>query len=357
MKPARIGVFRALQLGDMLCLVPALRALRHACPEAEITLVSLPWAEDFARRLGRYVDRFEIFPGAEGFPERAPDVAAWPGFLSAMRERRFDLLLQCHGSGELSNPMLAGWGARRLAGFHPAGRPAPDSASFVAWDEERNEVLRFLDLLERLGVPSRGTHMELPLNEADFTELKSAAPMLAPAGTYVCIHPGARFSSRRWPMQRFAAVAELVAGRGFQVVLTGSPDEAALCAQLANTTRAPVLNLAGRTSLGALAALVAGARLLVCNDTGLSHVAAALATPSVVISSGSNARRWSPLDRELHRVLWTQLECRPCMHRDCPVAGHPCASAVTVADVWGAAQPMLERTSATPAIQTAKENA
>jgi ADP-heptose:LPS heptosyltransferase len=267
------------------------------------------------------------------------------------------LLLQCHGSGELSNPLLAGFGAARLAGFHAAGQAAPDPASFVEWDEERNEVLRFLDLLQHLGVSACGTEMELPLNEEDFAELKQAAPMLAPAGTYDCIHPGARFSSRRWPVQRFAAVAERVAEQGLQVVLTGSPAEAALCAQLATTTRAPVLNLAGRTSLGALAALVAGARLLVCNDTGLSHVAAALATPSVVISSGSNARRWSPLDQALHRVLWTQLDCRPCMHLDCPLAGHPCASAVTVADVWGAAQPMLERVNASPATQTAKENA
>jgi ADP-heptose:LPS heptosyltransferase len=357
MKPARIGVFRALQLGDMLCLVPALRALRRAYPGAEITLISLPWADDFARRLGRYIDRFEVFPGVEGFPEQTPNTAAWPGFLAAMRERRFDLLLQCHGSGELSNPMLAGWGARRQAGFHAAGQTPPDRASFMVWDEERNEVLRFLDLLELLGVPSCGTAMELPLNEEDSAELKVAAPMLAPAGTYVCIHPGARFSSRRWSVQRFAAVAELAAGRGLQVVLTGSPAEASLCEQLETTTRAPVLNLAGRTSLGALAALVAGARLLICNDTGLSHVAAALATPSVVISSGSNARRWSPLDRELHRVLWTQLDCRPCMHRECPLAGHPCASAVTVADVWKAAQPMLDLAQASPHTQTAKENA
>lgn len=342
----RIAVFRALQLGDMLCLTPALRALRAARPRAEITLISLPWAADFAQRLAAYVDRFEVFPGAPGFPEQAADEAALCAFIQSMRARRFDLILQCHGSGERSNPLLQSLGGARLAGFHRSDLPAPDPASFVAWDEERNEVLRFLDLLRHLGIPSQGDQLELPLRQQDCDELKQAAPGLAPPGNYVCIHPGARYPSRRWPVQRFAGVAERMAQQGLQVVLTGAPGESALCAQLATTARAPVLNLAGKTSLGAMAALVAGARLLVCNDTGLSHVAAALATPSVVISSGSNARRWSPLDHELHRVLWTQTECRPCMHRDCPLADHPCASAVSVADVWNAAQTMLAKENA-----------
>lgn len=343
MKEERIAVFRALQLGDMLCLSPALRALRAARPHAEITLISLPWAEDFARRLSDYIDRFEVFPGAPGFPEQPADEAALPGFIEAMRARRFDLLLQCHGSGERSNPLLQGFGAQRLAGFHGPQQASPDPRSFIAWDEERNEVLRYLDLLAHLGMPACGDQLELPLRADDFNALRQAAPGLAPPGEYVCIHPGARYSSRRWPVQRFAAVAERMAQQGWQVVLTGAASEAALCAQLATTARVPLLNLAGQTSLGAMAALVAGARLLVCNDTGLSHVAAALATPSVVISSGSNARRWSPLDQDLHRVLWTQTECRPCMHRECPLPDHPCASAVTVAEVWQAAEPMLER--------------
>jgi ADP-heptose:LPS heptosyltransferase len=218
-------------------------------------------------------------------------------------------------------------------------------------------VLRFLDLLHKIGVAADGEHLELPLTEQDFADLRAAAPDLAPAGNYVCIHPGARYSSRRWASERFAAVAERAARAGLQVVVTGSQAEADLCAQVANNVRAPVLNLAGRTSLGALAALVVGARLVVCNDTGMSHVAAALATPSVVISSGSNVSRWSPLDRDRHRVLAMQPECRPCMHRDCPLASHPCASAVTVDDVWRTAQNLLAAGRATSPAPSTQENA
>jgi ADP-heptose:LPS heptosyltransferase len=92
------------------------------------------------------------------------------------------------------------------------------------------------------------------------------------------------------------------------------------------------MDLSGRTTLGGLAALIARARLLVCNDTGVSHVAAAMRTPSVVIACGSDPRRWAPLDAVLHRVLYREINCRPCAHRECPI-GHPCALGVSVHEV------------------------
>ena len=94
----------------------------------------------------------------------------------------------------------------------------------------------------------------------------------------------------------------------------------------------PSLDLSGKTSLGGLAAIVARARLLVCNDTGVSHIAAAMRTPSVVIACGSDPARWAPLNRELHRVLAHDVPCRPCGHYECPV-GHGCALGVSPHDV------------------------
>ncbi|WP_017924339.1 glycosyltransferase family 9 protein, partial [Burkholderia glumae] len=105
--------------------------------------------------------------------------------------------------------------------------------------------------------------------------------------------------------------------------------------------QAPARHLAGATSLGGLAALVARSRLVVCNDTGISHVAAALRTASVVVASGSDTRRWAPLDRVLHRVLADYPPCRPCLFRDCPY-GHVCALNVSVEQAAGAARRQLE---------------
>ncbi|MGC2036132.1 glycosyltransferase family 9 protein, partial [Paraburkholderia caledonica] len=103
---------------------------------------------------------------------------------------------------------------------------------------------------------------------------------------------------------------------------------------------APALHLAGSTSLGGLAALVAHARLVVCNDTGISHIAAAMATASVVVASGSDTRRWAPLDHERHRVLADYPPCRPCMFRECPY-GHPCALNIGVDRVVETARAQL----------------
>ncbi len=122
-------------------------------------------------------------------------------------------------------------------------------------------------------------------------------------GSYVCVHPGASVPERRWPAERFAAVADWLAGHGLRVLLTGTIREADLCHAVGQAMRAEALDLSGRTGLGSLGVLLEGARMLVCNDTGVSHVAAALRVPSVVLAPAANIARWAPSDRRRHRVL------------------------------------------------------
>src|SRR5882757_5527 len=93
----KIAIFRALQLGDMLCSIPAIRALRRAYPDAEITLLGLPWAAAFVQRFHRYFDRFIHFPGYPGLPEQEYDESVFRCFLEEMQEEEFDLLLQMQG--------------------------------------------------------------------------------------------------------------------------------------------------------------------------------------------------------------------------------------------------------------------
>jgi ADP-heptose:LPS heptosyltransferase len=324
----RIAVFRALQLGDMLCVVPALRALRAAAPHAHITLIGLPWAESFVKRYAKYVDDLLAFPGFPGFPERKAEVSAMPQFIEEAQRRGFDLAIQMHGSGKLSNSVHMLLGAKRNAGFYESGHFCPDPGKFIAWDESEHEVLRYLRLMQSLGIAPRGEALEFPLFEADYLALRQSHEKLPPPGSYVCVHPGARLPSRRWLPQRFAKVADRLAEDGLQIVLTGSADERDIVQAVMREMCAPALDLSGKTDLGALAVLIAQARMVVCNDTGISHVAAALATPSVIVCCGSDPVRWAPLDSRRHAVVGAPVACRPCMHFSCPI-GHHCAVNIT----------------------------
>lgn len=325
----RVAVFRALVLGDMLCAVPALRALRAGLPRAEIALIGLPPMRELVERLD-CIDRFVEFPGYPGLPERACDLHALPGFLARMQGERFDLAVQLHGSGGIVNPLVASFGARLVAGFRDdvAWWPREHDALFVRWPHEGHEIDRLLALTSALGFAPHGRDLDFPLTGADRIELRAVLGDEA-LGRYACVHAGSQLPSRRWDVERFAAVADGLVERGLRVVLTGSAGERELVDALARSMRRPALNLAGRTTLWTLGALVEGAELVLCNDTGVSHIAAALETPSVVVSSGADAARWAPLAAELHPVLWAPMACRPCAHAVCPT-GHGCAKAIGV---------------------------
>lgn len=338
--PRRIAILRALQLGDLLCVVPALRALRVAAPDAHITLIGLPWASAFVQRFDAYLDHHMVLPGVQGMPEQAATDDALPAFMAAAREQRFDLAIQLHGSGILTNQLVMGLGAKHVAGFYMPGHDCPDAARFLPWVEQEHEVLRALRLMQFLGFEAQGEALEFPLTDADYAELQRLDDILPAPGMMACIHPGARLPSRRWPPQRFAEVADALAQAGLQIVLTGTAQEAPLTQAVKTAMRAPAIDLAGKTGLGAFAALIAGARIVVCNDTGASHVAAALATPSVVICCGADPQRWAPLDHRRHRMVFHDIFCRPCMHVDCPI-GHPCALGVSVETVVRQAQEVL----------------
>ena len=338
----RIGVFRATHLGGLLCSTPALRALRAAFPAAQITLIGLPCANDLVQRLGS-VDRLLAFPGFPGLPECEPQLSALPDFFHAAQASRFDLVIQMHGDGALTNPLCAALGARCTAGFYPLGGWCPDEQRFAPWSERGPEVRRWLRLLQVLGIPACGEQIELPIRRDEHERHRALAELHGLKRTrYVCVHPGARLASRRWSTERFAKVGDWLADQGLQVVVTGTNAEDDLARELIASMQAPAINLTGATDLGMFAALLSDARLLVCNDTGASHVAAAVRTPSVVVCAGSDPERWAPLDTERHHVVHHPVICRPCTHDRCPF-DHPCALAVTTESVVQRARILLRK--------------
>jgi ADP-heptose:LPS heptosyltransferase len=295
----RIAVVRALQLGDFLTAVPALRALRFAFPESEITMIGLPWLRSIASRFGAYLDRVQDFPGFPGIDEVPYEPERTARFIQAQRRYGYDLALQMHGNGRVSNAFTHALGAPTTVGL----TSEPDAAAgltMTAPYPDGPEVLRNLRVVELVGAAARGTELEFPLFAEDRRE---AQELLKPVHRrfVIGIHPGARDPARRWEPESFAEVAEALAdGLGAAIVLTGTAGEAPTVRDVAGFMGRPALDLAGRSSLGGLAAVVQRLDLLVTNDTGPAHLADALGTASVTIFGPADPRRWASLDQQRH---------------------------------------------------------
>ncbi|MFG3421448.1 glycosyltransferase family 9 protein [Micromonospora sp. NPDC048063] len=300
-----ILALRALGVGDLATAVPALRALRTAHPDQELALAAPAWLAPLVGLVGG-VDR--LVP-TDGLGRLDPTV------------RRPHIAVNLHGRGPESHRVLADTRPGRLFAF---ANPAAGHHDGPDWADDEHEVHRWCRLLRWYGTA------------ADPADLGLRRPPTgdAPTGATV-LHPGTKVMAKRWPAERFAALARELTRRGHRVVLTGSADERALAERVAYDAGLPgTAVLAGRTGLAGLAAVVAYARLVVCGDTGAAHLATGYGTASVVLFGPVPPARWGPPpDRPRHRVLWAGA-------RDWPrwdgVGTHPTLAAVGVDEVVAA---------------------
>ncbi|MEU4831659.1 glycosyltransferase family 9 protein [Streptosporangium sp. NPDC023615] len=301
-------VLRGLGLGALLTAVPALRALRRAHPGHRIVL-AVPSA------LAPLVPLI-------GCVDEVCDVAG-PGHVPPLG-RGVDVAVNLYGGGPHGVAALHRTGpARLLTHAHPAFPAVPGPP----WRDGVHEVRRWCDLLGWYGIP------------ADPADLALERPVRAEgAPRPVVVHPGAAYPARRWPPERFALVAAALLEDGHDVVVTGSARERDLAERVALLARLPsACVLAGRTGPVELAALVAGAGLVICGDTGVAHLATAFATPSVVIFGPVTPALWGPPETGPHAVLWAGSQGDPYAYRP-----DPGLLEVGVRDVLGAAERLLE---------------
>jgi ADP-heptose:LPS heptosyltransferase len=272
-------VLRPLGLGDLLTAVPALRALASVFSEHR-RLLAMPLS---LAPLALHTRTIHAVLPVEplqriGGLMRCPDVA-----------------VDLHGRGPASQRILLATHPRHLVAF---GNPAvPQTHGMPSWRDDEHEVTRWCRMLEGFGLAADPARLELTAPEL-------AVPPVVRGATV--IHPGAAYPARRWPAARFAAVARAEVGAGHPVVVTGGRTESALAATVAEAAGIPPqCVLAGRTSALQLAAVVAAAGRVVCNDTGIAHLATALGTPSVVLFGPTSPACWGPpADRPWHRALW-----------------------------------------------------
>ncbi|TMC98689.1 MAG: glycosyltransferase family 9 protein [Chloroflexi bacterium] len=336
--PRKVVVLRASRIGDFLCTIPALRALRAALPEAEITMITLPLLRDLVER-SPYLDHYVTFPGFPGIAEQFFDAHRVVQFFQEMQAERFDLALQMQGSGVYSNPFMLLLGAKVTVGFVREGDAAGRLDAALPLPQRGHEIQRMLALTTFLGVPVPGETTEFPLwledhEQADALLANACRPLVG-------LHMSARDATRRWSLPRFAAVGrELLLRKGGTLVLLGEAGEWPEVDRVAREIGQACLNLAGKTSLPVLGGVIARLSVLVTNDSGPAHIAYALGTPTATIFGGGNPEANGPPLNARHRVLAYEVPCRPCGLATCPI-GYRCLEGVTVQQAVEAATAVM----------------
>jgi ADP-heptose:LPS heptosyltransferase len=297
-----ILVLRALGLGDLLTVVPALRGIRRQHDSEEIVLAAPASLAPLVARLDA-VDRLLVVPSAVSEPP-VPFRAPAP-----------TIAVNLHGRGPQSTEALRSLGPCRLWAYGEPGAPP--------WLPDEHEVVRWCRLVSAYGDPA----------DPGDLYLDGDRPRNGPA----VVHPGAADPARRWPPERFAAVARGLVDRGLRVWVTGGPAERALALDVVvragrnHISRAPAMDLA------ALADVVAASPLVVCGDTGVAHLATACRTPSVVLFGPQPPSRWGPPPDPRHRALWAG----PASGDACPAASGDALLRLRPADVLAAADAVL----------------
>jgi len=341
--PDKILVRATNWVGDAVMSLPALRSLRQRFPQARISILAKPWVADLYRR--------EPFCN-ELIPYTARTWAEKWAAARALRCQGFDtaiLLQNAFEAAAIANvariPERIGY-ARDSRGFlltRAISVPKPGEIP-------RHESFYYLELLRRAGILD-----EMPLNDAIRLE---GAPAARAAGlerfhelglgeTVIGISPGAAYgTAKRWLPDRFADSAIRVANElGATVAIFGSQGERGLCQMVAASVAAsivkPVKNLAGETSLAEFIDLAAACRVYLTNDSGAMHIASALGVPTIAVFGATDDQATGPTG-PLATVVREQVECSPCLKRECPI-DHRCMTRVDAARVAQAALVLLER--------------
>lgn len=342
----RVLAVRLDNLGDVLMTTPALRALKESVPQRHVTLLTSPAGAIAAPNIPE-IDAV-VTAEAPWMPGGA-DADALARLVATLRDLGFDaaVVFTVYSQSALPAALLCLQAQIPLRLAHTRENPYGLLTDWVADPEPhsivRHEVRRQLDLVAAIGARTANERLSFEVH-ADAAE--SARRKLRRAGVdlespWIVMHPGATAASRRYPPEQFAQVIDALAVLpNTQIILTGSAAERALIASIRSGARYTTFSLAGELTLGELAAVLAPAAMLIANNTGPVHVAAALGTPVVDLYALTNPQHgpW----QVPHRLLYEDVPCRFCYRSVCMQGHHDCLRRVSPERVAAAARSLLD---------------
>ena len=326
--PAALLVRAVNWLGDAVLTTPALGAVRAAFPGSRIALAAKPLVAELFRHHPA-IDEILVYD-KEGRHRGAVGMLRMAGEL---RRRNLDaaiLFQNAFDAGLLA--FLAGIPDR--AGYATDGRRILLSRAVPVTEEVLllHHAEYYLHLVRELGIPRPAIpvmRLQVTGEERDAMGARLASLGIPKGGRILGVNPGATFgSAKRWFPDRFAAVADALSEEwGASVALMGSIPEMPLSAEIEAAMRRKPVNLAGRTTVREMMALLSLCGFLVTNDSGPMHIAAALGVPLVAIFGPTDWRTTSPWTRKA-KIVRVDVDCSPCMRRECD-RGHECMLGVT----------------------------
>lgn len=343
----RILCIRLDYLGDVLMTTPAIRALRDTLPGRRITLLTSGSGAAVARYVPE-IDDTIVYPAPWLKSSAAHDRGEDFAMIERLAGARYDaaVIFTVYSQNPLPAAMLCYLAGIPLRLAHCRENPYRLLTDWVRESEPeagvRHEVQRQLDLVAAVGARTDDTRLSLRVEDADRQSVRERLDMLgiAAGSRWVVLHPGATAASRRYPPELFRKVAAaLLEQADCQLVFTGGADEADLVEQI-RLGLPRTHSLAGRLRLGELAALLAEAPLLVSNNTGPAHIAAATGTPVVDLYALTNPQHtpWQVPSK----VLYQEVDCAFCYKSICPHGHNRCLTGVRPEQVAAAALELLQ---------------
>ncbi len=339
----RILLVRTDRMGDLILSTPAIRAVRAAYPHAHVALMVQP-----AMRL-----LVEGHPSLDEVITLDKDGRhrGWAGTLALARElraRRFDLAIILHTTTRV---VLLTWLAgvpRRVGYARRLGWLLTRRRSYEKRFGERHELDYTLDLVRLAGIPAKDRTLEIAWAAAGQAPVEAwlAREGVRPEEPLIVLHPGASCRSKRWPAERFAAVADRLPAarpRAPRIAVVVGPGDATLAHTVQQSAKTPLLIPPAPFTLAELPWLLRRARCLISNDSGPVHLACAAGTPVVAIfgrwGGGLSPTRWGPTGAR-SAVLHHDVGCRPCLAHNCRI-GFVCLETVTVEEVVAATERLI----------------